>query len=183
MSPERQGGPRVNLTVHRQMALRSVIGEEPDESCPHESKWEMFENHPEYHVRASPSSRARAKGLFAYAGMPGVRELACLVPLRYRNVLRTADRLRSQLRAHQVPWHSTECTEDYRLVFLHYATCLFMLLVALTSRDDRLALQMESRTLQIRPGNCSSRTTACSQVRRGRSLPRPAFLCTLLSVN
>ena len=38
-----------NLSVHRQLRNRSIVVKNP-----YEHMWEMFENHPQYHVRESP---------------------------------------------------------------------------------------------------------------------------------
>jgi hypothetical protein len=38
------------LSVHRQLRSRSIVV-----ANPYEHMWEMFENHPQYHVRESPS--------------------------------------------------------------------------------------------------------------------------------
>ena len=59
---EGDSNARRNLTVRRQLRHRSIVV-----ANPYEHMWEMFENHPQYHVRESPS-RARALTLFAMSG-------------------------------------------------------------------------------------------------------------------
>jgi hypothetical protein len=48
-TPEGNLNVRRNLSVHRQLRSRSIVV-----ANPYEHMWEMFENHPQYHVRESP---------------------------------------------------------------------------------------------------------------------------------
>ncbi len=77
-----------NLSVHRQLRNRSIVVKNP-----YEHMWEMFENHPQYHVRESPG-RARA---LTCLQCRVVRTSTCTLSLCRQSPHRSVDWHRSQL--------------------------------------------------------------------------------------